>query len=135
MLHLQLLMHKHFPFLSEEDIDSILSLCRRNNGLVIYPEEKPNVLLGYFRFFPELILAVEQQDFELLNKCDLTHGPLAYIAALILPYGHGYGEMRHIAKVLNSRAYAFHRYKRGQWRFHFFKNSLCSERVQNASVH
>ena len=128
-------MARHFPFLTAEDIDLILSICQRNNGLVVYPKDKPNMLLGYYRFFPELILAVEKQDFELLNRCDLTSGPLAYIAALILPYGDGYGEMRDILRVLNARAYAFHRFHKGEWRFHFFKNMLRSEGTQNASLH
>ena len=129
------LMAFHFPFLKGEEISDILSICARSNGLTYFPLDKPEALVGYFRFYPELIEAVQQQDFDLLEECDLSYGPLVYLAALILPEGERYAEMREIARVLNAKAYCFHRFRHGEWRFHFFKNSVFSKRGQNASVH
>lgn len=116
------LMVKHFPFMDAEDAESVLEICAKNHQLFYFPDGKPYNLLGFYRFFPELINVVRDQDFEALIKCDLTEGPLVYVAVLITP-GNAYKTMRRLVYLLQARAYAFHRYRNREWEFHFFRNN------------
>ena len=114
------LIAEKFPFLNSEDIDKFLGICEQNKGLFYFAEEKE--LLAFYRFCPELIYAVKDQDFDFLMQCDLTKGPLIYVAALVVP-SDGFRAMWRIAERLNARAFAFHRFKKDQWNFHFFRNT------------
>lgn len=116
------LMVKQFPFMDAEDAETVLELCEKNRRLFYFPDSKPFSLLGYFRFFPELINVVRDQDFEMLMRCDLTKGPLVYVAVLITP-GNAYKTMMRLVHILHARAYAFHRYRDQEWEFHFFRNN------------
>lgn len=115
----ELLAYK-FPFLTSADIDAILSICKRSRGFYYFPDD--GELLAYYRFFPELIYAVKDQDFDVLAQCNLTKGPLVYVAALVT-CGNGLKTISTIVASLRARAYAFHRYKQGEWHFHFVKNN------------
>ena len=116
------MMAEHFPFLGGDEITSTLRLCEKNNRLFYFPEDQPNFLLGYYQFFPELINVVRNQEFDVLVKCDLTHGPLVYVAVLIMP-GNALKMISAIVRILEARAYAFHRYKKDGYEFHFVKNN------------
>jgi len=116
------MMAENFPFLGMEEIDSTLQLCEQNNRLFYFPEDEPQQLLGYYQFFPELINVVRCQEFDILMRCDLTEGPLVYVAVLITP-GNAFRTMTMLVRTLNARAYAFHRYKNDEYIFHFFRNN------------
>lgn len=114
------LIAETFPFLKSDDINSLLQICEKNKTLFYFPEERE--ILGFYRFFPELIYAVAEQDYGVLMKCDLTEGPLVYVAALITQ-SRGLRMVSAIVRTLNARAYAFHRYKKDEWEFHFVRNN------------
>jgi len=114
------LIAKTFPFLKSDEIARLLQICEQNGSLYYFPQEKE--LLGYYRFFPELIYAVADQDYDTLLKCDLTEGPLLYVAVLITQK-NGLRMVSTIVKTLRARAYAFHRYRQDEWEFHFVKNN------------
>jgi len=116
------MMAERFPFLSAADAEQVLKLCEKNNRLFYFPEDKPNFLLGYYQFFPELINVVRNQELDVLMKCDLTHGPLVYVAVLIMP-GNALKMISAIVRILEARAYAFHRYKEDGFEFHFVRNN------------
>ena len=122
-----------FPFLQSRDIDLFLDVCEQNKGLFYFPDEKE--LLAFYRFYPELIYAVKDQDFDVLKQCDLTEGPLVYVAALVT-CGNGLKTVTSIVDRLRARAYAFHRYKQGEWIFHFVRNNRFGRgmRINYASV-
>ena len=107
MNELMQMMADHFPFLNDEDAALTLRLCKQNHRLFHYPE---------------LINVVRNQDFEVLMQCNLTEGPLIYFAVLILPQTD-YKMLYTIRRVLNARAYAFHRYTNGEFEFHFVRNN------------
>lgn len=115
------MMNEQFPFLARDDIETTLELCERNQGLFYFPESRE--LLGFYRFYPELIYAVKDEDFELLMQCNLREGPLVYVAALIGPNRGALRTIRAIVSGLNARGYAFHRYKNGEHIFHFVRNN------------
>jgi len=123
-MHAQLkdMMAERFPFLSSADAEQVLRLCDKNNRLFYFPEGDPNFLLGYYQFFPELINVVRNQELDTLMKCDLTTGPLVYVAVLIMP-GSALKMISAIVRILEARAYAFHRYKKDGFEFHFVKNN------------
>jgi len=116
------MMAENFPFLDMDEIDSTLRLCEKNYRLFYFPEDSPHSLLGYYQFFPELINVVRCQEFDVLMRCDLTDGPLVYVAALITP-GNALKTITMIVRTLNARAYAFHRHKGDEYVFHFVRNN------------
>jgi len=116
------MMLDQFPFLDRDEADLTLRLCEKNNRLFYFPKEEPVELLGYYQFFPELINAVRRQEFDVLMRCDLTAGPLVYVAALITP-GNALRTITMIVRTLNARAYAYHRYKDEDYEFHFVRNN------------
>lgn len=120
MNELMQMMADHFPFLNDEAAALTLRLCKQNHRLFHYPERQS--LLGFYQFYPELINVVRNQDFEVLMQCNLTEGPLIYFAVLILPQTD-YKMLYTIRRVLNARAYAFHRYTNGEFEFHFVRNN------------
>ena len=117
------LMLVHFPFMTADNAETALKICEKNDNLVYSP---PHSLLGYYRFYPELINVIRDQDFDTLTLCNLTEGPLVYVAVLITP-GNAYKTMMQLASLLNARAYAFHRYREGEAEFHFFRNNRYAE--------
>lgn len=124
MGELEQLMIEHFPFLTDEEISNILELCHKNNRL--FYESDRRFLLGYVQFYPELINAVRLIDFDVLLKCDLTEGPLVFVAVLITP-GNALRIISEIVRGLNARAYAFHRHKDEEYEFHFVRNNRYTQ--------
>ncbi len=124
MGELEQLMIEHFPFLADEEINNILELCHKNNRL--FYEADRRFLLGYVQFYPELINAVRLIDFDVLLKCDLTEGPLVFVAVLITP-GNALRVISQIVRSLNARAYAFHRHKDEEYEFHFVRNNRYAQ--------
>jgi len=116
------MMVRNFPFLDMEEADLILRLCEKNTGLLYCPADEPDSLLGYFRFFPELINVVRLREFDTLMRCDLTSGPLVCVAVLITP-GNALRTITMIIRELNAKAYAFHRYRQDDYEFHFVRNN------------
>jgi len=116
------MMAERFPFLSSADAEQVLKLCDKNNRLFYFPEDNPNFLLGYYQFFPELVNVVRNQELDTLMKCDLTTGPLVYVAVLIMP-GNNLRMISSFERIINARAYAFHRYRKDRWEFHFLRNN------------
>lgn len=119
------LMASRFPFLNGDDIDMILCICAKNKSLYCLPEEKPEYIFGFYRFFPVLAKSVMDQDFPLLLDCDLTMGPIVYIAVLVAPRD-GYGVTRRLLDSIDPPPYAFccHRHNiDDKWRFQWKLNS------------
>ena len=119
------LMASHFPFLNGDDIDMILLICAKNETLYCLPEDKPEYLFGYYRFYPPLAFAVQDQDFPTLMDCDLTTGPCVYIAALVAPRD-GYGLTRRLLNAIDPQPWVFccHRRNIGEkFRFQWKVNS------------
>jgi hypothetical protein len=112
-----------FPHLTEGTITAMLRLCLKNDGLIYPPVEKPDFLFAFYRYYPESRRAVEEQDFDELNRRDLTYGPLLYVSAFVAPI-KGYEIFRECVDVLNPMALTFHRMDRrsGKWRFGFLQN-------------
>ena len=125
------LMAAHFPFLNSGDIDRILRLCAKNQSLYCLPQDKPEYLFGYYRFFPALARAVMDDDYTLLLNCDLTMGPIVYIAVMVCPRD-GYTLTRRLLDAIDPPPYAFccHRRNIGEkWRFQWKVNSHRPKRV------
>jgi len=117
------MMAEHFPFLDNGQARETLRLCEKNNRLFYAPANKPAFVLGYYQFFPELINVVRHQRFDILMECNLTDGPLVYVAVLITP-GNAVRTISKIVRLLDARAYAFHRYiDGGEYEFHFVRNN------------
>ena len=112
------LMLRRFDWMTEGSADAILRLCLKNSGLLMIPLENPLALIGYYRFWPRLLEAVEEQDFVTLGGENLTQGPILYVAAFICP-ARGYEILRDILRILNPYALSFHRLNKrtGQFRF------------------
>ena len=133
MSELEELMTEHFPFLTDEEINDTLELCHKNNRL--FYESDKRFLLGYVQFYPELINVVRHLDFDVLLKCNLTAGPLVYVAVLITP-GNALRIISEIVRGLNARAYAFHRYKDEEQEFHFvYNNRYAQSGLTNENLH
>lgn len=118
-------MQRTFPFLHADDIDLILEVCGRNNGLSWFPKDNPTGLFAYYRFYPQMIHVVECQDFDVLLRSNLTRGPFVYIAAYITPGEvNNYRVMWRLIQSLDGvYGFAFHRRKKDRWRFQLIKNS------------
>ena len=125
------MMTEHFPFLEREEAETTLRLCEQNERLFYLPA-RPEFLLGYFQFYPELINVVRHQDFDTLLRCDLTQGPLIYVAVLITP-GNALRTITMIVRALDARAYAFHRHKGDEYEFHFVRNNRYAG-ITHASI-
>lgn len=125
------LMARQFPFLDDSDIEQILGLCEKNGGLTYLPKQNPVCLFAHYRFYPSLIHAVENQDFDVLRRVSLKKGPIVYIAAFVVQK-NGYVVMRRLLDSLNAYAFAFHRYKkeRDRWRFGIVKNPRFGKAAQ-----
>ncbi len=133
MGEIEQLITEHFPFVDDEEISDILDLCVKNDRL--FYESDRRFLLGYVQFYPELINVVRHRDFDVLLKCDLTAGPLVFVVVLITP-GNALRIISQIVRGLNSRAYAFHRYRDEEYEFHFVRNNrYVKSGVVNESIH
>ena len=133
MGELEQLMTENFPFLTDEEINDTLDLCHKNDRLFYEPDRR--FLLGYVQFYPELINAVRLLEWEVLLKCDLTEGPLVYVAVLITP-GDALRIISEIVRGLNARAYAFHRHNDEEYEFHFVRNNRYAQSgLTNESIH
>ncbi len=133
MGELEQLMIEHFPFATDEEISDIFELCHKNDRL--FYESDKRFLLGYVQFYPELINVVRHREFDVLLKCDLTAGPLVFVVVLITP-GNALRIISQIVRGLNSRAYAFHRYRDDEYEFHFVRNNRYTQSgLTNENLH
>ena len=129
------LMASRFPFLNGDDIETILWICEKNQGLCYLPYDRPEYLICILSFWPVLIKPVEEQDFPVLLEADLTEGPLVYIAVLICPKD-GYRLTWRLLQSMDPQPYAFccHRCNTGKWRFQMKMNSR-RQRGSHAGQH
>ena len=118
-------MVKTFPYLTDGNVDEILRVCAKNDGLLFPPIDEPDFLFAYWRFWPKLIELVKNGEWGDLEREDLRKGPILYVAALICQPGpkSNYSVMRELVAILNRFGVAIHRYKRGEFEFHFKRNT------------
>lgn len=120
------------PVFDDKIVDQTIEICVKNEGLCFAPVDDPEYLFGFWRFHPELIQAVFEQNYDVLMNVDLRTGPLVYIAAFIAPVD-GYHIIRSVADTIEDvKGFAFHRYNRRlqTWRFNLIPNTRRKVMIQ-----
>ena len=136
MMDARNLCQKAIPAIPPDEIDAMLRLCAKNDGLALFPDlEAPDTLFAFFRYWPALVTAVEEWDMRTLTHANLSRGPILHIAALVTPW-KGYRLTRELIDELNPMAVTCHRYKKGAWAgFHLkinhrFEGGKVNESIQ-----
>lgn len=115
MVDARILCQKAIQGIPPAEIDAMLQLCAKNDGLALFPDLKaPDTLFAFFRYWPALVDAVERWDMGVLKQVNLRYGPILHIAALVTPW-KGYRLTRELINELNPMAVTCHRYKKGAW--------------------
>jgi hypothetical protein len=129
------LVGKTFPKVDPWDFIPWLILCAKNEGLALFPEDKPDFCFGYFRYWPTLVKAVEDLDINTLKEVSLIQGPILHIMVLVTPT-KGYRLTRELIEQLNPLAVSCHRYRKdGSRTFHFKRNPRFSGERIHESLH
>jgi hypothetical protein len=126
---------KALPILPPDEVEIVLGLCAKNDGLALFPNiETPDTLFAFFRYWPVLVDAVERWDVNRLSKVNLKRGPILHIAALVTPL-KGYRLTRDLINELNPMAVTCHRYKKaGYAGFHLKINHRFQGGKVNADL-
>jgi hypothetical protein len=126
---------KAIPTLSPAEIEAMLELCAKNEGLALWPNiEEPDTVFAFFRYWPALVDVVEAWNIGLLNQVSLRRGPILHVAALVTPW-KGYRLTRELIRELNPMAVTCHRYKKGAWAgFHLKINHRFEGGRVNADI-